>query len=73
MTELLIVCTAVAWGLCWLVLGIADHVHAHRVLPPVAQPVRAAPPHLPSPVRAAWHRARIDRVEEPDDASRDRH
>lgn len=57
MTEWLIVATAVAWAVCWLALGIADHLHAKRPRPPVLQPVKAALPPLPS---AARIRGRID-------------
>lgn len=38
MIPLLIIITAVAWGLYWLALGIADYRHTHRPLPPVTQP-----------------------------------
>ncbi|MFJ9381853.1 hypothetical protein [Streptomyces sp. NPDC101455] len=51
-----------AW---WLVAAFADTLIAHRLgweaavlWDRVRQPVRAAVPHLPSPVRAAWHGAR---------------
>jgi hypothetical protein len=52
----------VAW---WLVAAFADTQVAHRLgweaaglWDRVRQPVRVTVPHLPSPVRAAWHRAR---------------
>lgn len=58
-----------AW---WLVAAFADTLIGHRLGQDAAvlwdrvrQPVRATVPHLPSPVRAVWHRARTDE-EEPD-------
>lgn len=43
--------TRLASWLGWEAAGLWDRVR---------QPVRAAVPHLPSPVRAVWHRARTD-------------
>lgn len=51
-----------AW---WLVAAFADTQVAHRLgceaaglWDRVRQPVRVTVPHLPSPIRAVWHRAR---------------
>jgi hypothetical protein len=58
----LILVMAGVWGLCWLALGVTDHLHARRPLPPVGQPVRATPPPLPFRLRADMHRARTVRA-----------
>lgn len=60
--EMLIVLTGLAFGVCWLALGIADHRHAKQPHAPIGQPVQAAPPELPAPFRADLMRARTDRV-----------
>jgi hypothetical protein len=60
--ELLIAGVAVAWGLVWLVLGIADHRRDSCPPPRIGQPARHAPPPLPSPARAEMSRPRPARV-----------
>lgn len=63
--------SAVAWllvfavgvALWWVVAAVADThigVRAAGVVHRIRQPVRAAVPHMPSPARAVWHRARTE-------------
>lgn len=60
--EMLIVLTGIAFGVCWLALGVADHLHAKRPHAPIGQPVQAVPPERPAPLRADLMRAHPDRV-----------
>lgn len=44
----------------WVVAGVIDACTARRPLPPIPQPVRHAPPPLPSP--PSWGRVDMARV-----------
>lgn len=58
--EWLIV-VALAVGVVTAVLAVEDARAGRRQLPPIPQPVRCAPPPLPSSIRADLTRARANR------------